>query len=240
MPAPNPAPTKAPPKGKGPMGIPVWGWIVAVVIGLGIAYIFAKKTGAASQDTGTTESGPNPLGGSDSGSGGGVVAPPPPGYTAPPPPETSPGTTSPGSSVIDTLTDPGNTNPPPSTTATTVFGNPVDLAVADSTFPNAGFATSAYVNESGNAVVGPGGPVIDLDQAVSTITAPISNPPDVSNTLAPPNVLGPGAVIDWQSVETATGGILSNPGYPPISAPEPQLIPPPSQPTVLPHGQVVE
>lgn len=201
MPATNPqvkGPPKGTPKGRGLMGIPTWGWIAAVAIGLAIAYIFAKKSGAASQDAGS-ESGPNPLGGSDSGAGGGVVAPPPPAtYTAPPDSTGQSGTDQPHSTpadIIDTLTDPGTTQPPPSTMATTVFGTPIDLAVADSTFPNAGFATSPYIAPSGNVVTGPGGPVIDLDQAVSYITAPISNPPSLTNT-STVNVLPHGQVVD--------------------------------------------
>lgn len=242
MPATNPAQKPPTPKGKGPMGIPVWGWIAAVVIGLAIAYVFAKKTGAASQDTGSG-SDSNPLGSSDSGTGGGVVAPPPPVYTAPPSGLGSEGggdqsgLGSTGQDIVDTITDPGNTNPPPSTTATDIWGNPVNLSAADSVFPNAGFATSPYVAPSGNVVTGPGGPVIDLDTATSMIAAPINNPSDFMNSIGPPNILGPGAAIDWQSVETATGGLIGYPGEPATA--EQSITPAPYESTVLPHGQVV-
>lgn len=228
-------------KGKGPMGIPIWGWIAAIVIGLAIAYIFAKKSGAASQDTGS-ESGPNPLGGSDSGMGGGVVAPPSP------------------NTIIQVLTDPGSTKPPPggnggggggdgggggnggTTTAPaqTVFGANVDLLTPDSTFPNAGFATSPYVSETGYAVTGPGGPVIDLDQAISTFTAAIENPPSVENSSLV-NTISRGAVIDYGAGESLGRGIPPPGGYPPIGPPEISgPPPPPATTTVLPHGQVVD
>ncbi len=186
MPDPNPQVQKPTPKpgqgikGKGPMGIPIWGWIAAVVIGLGIAYVFAKKTGAASQDTGSTESDSIPSG-ADSGMGGGVVAPPPP-ATSPPLGGSDSGDQSGlGSAgindVITTITDPGNTtNTNPVLGPTDVFGNPVNLLTADSTFPNAGFETSPYIAPSGNVVRGPGGPVVDIDQAVSSVIQPITTP----------------------------------------------------------------
>lgn len=47
MAKPTPAPKKIPVKGK-PMGIPVWGWVIAAVIGIVVGYTILKKSGGAS------------------------------------------------------------------------------------------------------------------------------------------------------------------------------------------------
>lgn len=71
--APNPAAKKAP-----PLGIPTWGWVAAIAIGLVVGFVIYKKSGTASADTGTAGSSPFPLGDQSGNSGGGgVVASPP-------------------------------------------------------------------------------------------------------------------------------------------------------------------
>lgn len=200
MPANPPANPKAKsPKGK-PLGIPMWGWVAAIAGGLVLAYFIARKSRSSTspEESGTAgQSGSSPLGANDSGAGGGVVAPPPPdimdlleklkalgiiggttvGPPGPPGPPGPAGPPGPGNGGGGG----GGTQPPPT--------NP--LEIADSFFPNAGFATSPYVAPSGFTVTGPGGPVIDLDTPISTISQIIAPPPS-SN----PNVLPHGNVVD--------------------------------------------
>jgi len=236
MPAPN---AKPPTPKKAPGGIPIWGWVAAGIAGLVIAYMITRKSGAASQDAGT-ESGANPLGLSDSVTGGGVVAPPPPG-TSPPPggSDTTGQTGTTIQDVITTITDPGNTTTTtnPVIGPTDVFGNPVNLTAADSSFPNAGFETSPYVAPSGNVVVGPGGPVIDIGEP-----APYNSTIPVYSYTAPnPNVLSPGAVIDAITEPVIQAEPIPRGADVPVSPPEIGygISGPPPPTTVLPHGQVV-
>ncbi len=66
--------TKTNTKGK-PLGIPKWGWIVGIALGLVIGYMVLKKSKSSSGGTiADTSSGSDssPLGNSDSGSGGGA------------------------------------------------------------------------------------------------------------------------------------------------------------------------
>lgn len=86
MPLETNTPAKAPganPKVKGkPLGIPKWGWVAGIAVGLLIAYVAVKKSGsiASASDSGQSpaSSSGSPLAGNDSGTGGGVVASPPP------------------------------------------------------------------------------------------------------------------------------------------------------------------
>lgn len=190
-PAPK-APPKAPTKGK-PMGIPLWGWIAAAGAGLVIAYLITKKSGTSTSpvDAGNAAN-TSPLG-SDSGSGGGVVAPPPPAIK----PATG--------DITSVLTDPGNTTPPSTTSSPATTSTTTDTAtptatptptptVADSYFYNANFATSSYVAPSGQTIVGPGGPVIDLDLPTTSAPSIPTPPPPTPSTN--PNILPHGQVVD--------------------------------------------
>lgn len=67
---PNP---NAPKKGA-PLGIPKWGWIVGIGLGLIIGYMVIKKSGSGSSGSSSSGSDSSPLGNSDSGAGGGSVA----------------------------------------------------------------------------------------------------------------------------------------------------------------------
>jgi hypothetical protein len=75
-PAPTSTPKKIPVKGK-PMGIPMWGWVIAAVIGIVIGYTILKKSGGGigGSVSGTdTDSSNGILAGEESSEGGGSIA----------------------------------------------------------------------------------------------------------------------------------------------------------------------
>lgn len=97
---------------KAPLGIPTWGWVAAIALGLVIGYLMIKNKGAnAAGSSSTDSSGTNPLGSSGN-SGGGAVASPPPDQTLNP--------------ITSTLNDPGTVSNPSgdSSTSTNPFVNP--------------------------------------------------------------------------------------------------------------------
>lgn len=79
---PNPPAGKPAPKTKGkPLGIPTWGWIAAIAIGLVVGYVVLKKSGSSTAATTADQSSgssPSPLGDQTGAGGGGIVAVPPP------------------------------------------------------------------------------------------------------------------------------------------------------------------
>lgn len=74
-PAPTPTPKKVPVKGK-PMGIPVWGWVIAAVIGIVVGYTILKKspTGTPTYSPGANDAS-FPAAEEGSSGGGGIALP---------------------------------------------------------------------------------------------------------------------------------------------------------------------
>lgn len=72
----NPRANGKPGKKQGLMGIPTWGWIVGIALGLVVGYLVIRKSGSSSTSTTGSSSGSDssPLGNSESGTGGGAVA----------------------------------------------------------------------------------------------------------------------------------------------------------------------
>lgn len=60
------------PKKGAPLGIPKWGWVVGIALGLIVGYMVIKKSGSSSSNGSSSGSDSSPLGNSDSGSGGGA------------------------------------------------------------------------------------------------------------------------------------------------------------------------
>ena len=67
-------PNGKPGKKGAPLGIPMWGWIVGIALGLLVGYMVIKNKGTSSSDVSNSGSGSTPLGNTDSGGGGGTVA----------------------------------------------------------------------------------------------------------------------------------------------------------------------
>lgn len=112
-----PTQTKATVKPKGkpssgkPLGIPMWGWVAAVAMGLIVGYFLLKRSGAITSAPGSTNDSPSVGSGADSGGGGGTIAIPPANPT---------GTSA---DQISTMQDPGPGNTAQLSSQTTTLGN---------------------------------------------------------------------------------------------------------------------
>lgn len=74
-----PKPGTKPGTKKAPLGIPTWGWIAAIGLGLVIGYLMIRNKGSAASDNSSAESsGESPLNSPTGKSGGGGVASPSP------------------------------------------------------------------------------------------------------------------------------------------------------------------